>query len=49
MRQVGRLVVVQREAELALVRAQVVAHEVRVLGQVDRLCGKGGQALALKN
>lgn len=37
VRQVVALVVVQREAQAALVLAQVVAHEVRVPRQVDRL------------
>ena len=31
--QVGGLVVVQGEAELALVGSQVVPHEIRVLGE----------------
>lgn len=35
VREVVSLRVVQREAQLALVRAEVVPHEVRVLGQVD--------------
>jgi hypothetical protein len=46
VRQVRRLVVVQRQAQLALVRPQVVAHKVGVLLKVDGLGGKGGQALA---
>jgi hypothetical protein len=45
MRQVIALVVVQREAQAALILPQVVAHEVGVLGQVDRLQGKPPQAL----
>lgn len=35
--EVVALVVVEGEAELALIASQVVAHEVGVLGQVDRL------------
>lgn len=37
VRQVVALVVVQREAQAALILAEVVAHEVRVLRQVDGL------------
>ena len=37
MREVVALVIMQREAQLALVRAQVVPHEVGVFLQVDRL------------
>lgn len=46
VRQVVALVVVQRQAQAALVRAQVVAHEVRVLGQVDGLQRQLAQPLA---
>lgn len=35
----------QREAELALVGAEVVTHEVGVLGEVDRLHGQLTKAL----
>ena len=37
VRHVRALVRVQREAELALVGAQVILHEVRVLGEIHRL------------
>lgn len=43
--QVVPLVVVQRQAQLALVAAEVVAHEVGVLGEVDGLEGEAAEAL----
>ena len=43
--QVVALVVVQREAEAALILPQVVAHEVGVLCQVDGLQREAPQAL----
>ena len=46
MCQIRCLVVVEREAELALVRAEVVAHEVGVLLEVDGLGRKSRQPLA---
>lgn len=46
VREVVALVVVQREAELALVAAQVVAQQVRVLGDVRRLQRQLPQPLA---
>ena len=46
MSQIRCLVVVQRETELALVRAEVVAHEVGVLLEVDGLGRQGRQPLA---
>ena len=46
MCQIRCLVVVQRETELALVRAEVVAHEVGVLLEVDGLGRQGRQPLA---
>ena len=46
VRQVVPLVGVQREAQAALVLPQVVAHEVRVLAQVDRLQCQPPQPLA---
>jgi len=45
VRQVVPLVVVQRQAELALVAAEVVAHEVGVLGEVDGLESEAAEAL----
>lgn len=36
MRQIIAFIVVQREAKLTLVRAQVILHKVRVLGQIHR-------------
>ena len=46
VREVVALVVVEREAQLALVRPQVVLHEVRVLHQVDRLQRELSQPLS---
>ena len=46
MRQIGGLVVVEREAEFTLVRAEVVAHKVGILLEVDGLGGEGRQTLA---
>ena len=43
--QIGGLIVVQCQAELALVGAEVVAHEVGVLLEVDGLGRQGGQPL----
>lgn len=45
VRQVVPLVVVQRQAEFALVAAEMVAHEVGVLGEVDGLHGEAAEAL----
>lgn len=45
VRQVVPLVVVQRQAKLALIAAEVVAHEVGVLGEVDGLEGEAAEAL----
>ena len=45
MGQVVPLVVVQREAQTALILAQVVAHEVWVLREVNRLQRKTPQPL----
>lgn len=45
VRQVVPLVVVQRQAQLALVAAEVVAHEVGVLGKVNGLEGEAAEAL----
>ena len=45
MRQVVALVVVQRQAQAALVLPQVVAHEIRILRQIDGLQGKPPQPL----
>lgn len=46
VRQVVPLVVVQRQAKLTLVTAEVVAHEVGVLGEIDGLEGEAAEALA---
>ena len=46
MRQIGSLVVVEGEAKLALIRAEMVPHEVGVLLEVDGLGGEGRQTLA---
>ena len=46
VREVVALVVVEREAQLALVRPQVVLHEVRVLHQVDSLQRELSQPLS---
>ena len=46
VRQIAALVVVQREAQLALVGAQVVAHKVRILEDVDGLERQLTQAFA---
>jgi len=43
--QVAALVVVQRQAQFALVGAQVVLHEVRILVQIDCLQGQLTQSL----
>ena len=43
--QIRGLVVVEREAELALARAEVVPHEVGVLLEVDGLGCQGSQPL----
>ena len=45
MRQVIRLVGMQREAQLAFVRSQVIPHQVRILGKVDRLECQFAQSL----
>lgn len=45
VRQVVPLVVVERQAKLALVTAEMVSHEVRVLGEVDGLHGEAAEAL----
>mmetsp|Transcript_4139 Transcript_4139/g.10620 ORF Transcript_4139/g.10620 Transcript_4139/m.10620 type:complete len:203 (-) Transcript_4139:71-679(-) len=45
VREVVPLVPVQGQAQSALVRAEVVAHEVGVLGEVDRLQGELAQSL----
>ena len=45
MSQIRGLVVVQSEAELALVCAEMVPHEVGVLLEVDGLRRQGGQPL----
>lgn len=45
VRQVVPLVVVQRQAKFALVAAEMVAHEVGVLGKVDGLEGEAPEAL----
>ena len=44
--QVAALVVVQRQAELTLVRAEMVFHKVRILVQVDRFKGELAEPLA---
>jgi hypothetical protein len=46
VREVVALVVVQRQAELALVRAEMVLHKIWVLHQIDRLQRELAQALA---
>jgi len=46
VREVAALVVVQRQTQFALVRAEVVFHEVRVLLKVDRLQRQLPQPLA---
>ena len=46
MRQVVALVVVQRQAQAALVLPQVVAHEIRILRQIDGLQGQPPQPLS---
>lgn len=46
VRQVVPLVVVQSQAQLTLVAAEVVAHEIGVLGEVDSLEGKSAETLA---
>ena len=43
--QIGGLIVVQCQAELTLISAEVVAHEVGVLLEVDGLGRQGGQPL----
>lgn len=45
VRQVVPLVVVQRQAQLALIAAEVIAHEIGVLGEVDSLEGQAAEAL----
>mmetsp|Transcript_14537 Transcript_14537/g.46391 ORF Transcript_14537/g.46391 Transcript_14537/m.46391 type:complete len:234 (-) Transcript_14537:137-838(-) len=45
VRQVAGLGGVQSEAQLALKGAEMVAHEVRILGEVDRLHGQLSEAL----
>ena len=43
--QIGGLIVVQCQAELALISAEVVPHEVGVLLEVDGLCRQSSQPL----
>ena len=45
VREVVPLVVVERQAELALIAAEMVSHEVGVLGEVDGLEREPAQAL----
>ena len=49
MRKVIALVVVKRQAQAALILPQVVAHEVGVLAEIDRLQRKPPQTLTAVN
>lgn len=46
VRQIAAFVVVQRQAELALVRAEVIAHKVGILGEIDCFQCEQTEALA---
>ena len=43
--EVARLVVVESQAQFALIRPEVIPHEVRILLEINGLGGEGGQPL----